>query len=599
MHWTARAREEIKTKLAAALAQAIEAGLVPEVEIPDFTIEVPREKEHGDFAANLALVLAKPARMSSREIAGIIERTINENLERADTFIRKVEVAGPGFLNFFLHPAWLYAALEDIALRGSSYGHTTHGGGKSILVEFVSANPTGPLNVANARAAAVGDALARLLNAAGYSVSREFYVNDAGNQFNQLGIAMEIRCRQLQGEQVKLPEGAYPGEYITHLAREFLKEKGDWKTILGLGERRDILAEYAVEQIVQEQKGVLESYGVRFDNWFSERKLRREKGPEAALQRLRDRGAIYEADGATWFAATRFGDEKDRVVVKQDGELTYLLADIAYHLDKLSRGYWKLINLWGPDHHGYIARLQGAVEAAGYPRDVLEVMIIQWVRLFREGQPVKMSKRGGEFISMDELLEEVGRDAARFFFLMRSPDSHLDFDLDLARLETNENPVFYVQYAHARIASVLREAAERGVSFPWPAEAYDGGGGDTSVGAVQRWTGASGSHRRRLEETPVPAPDLALLKTDSELQLIRRLVDFPEEIIMAADSREPHRITAYLREVATLFHAFYTECRILGDDPDLTAARLYLAGATRTVLANGLRLLGVSAPDRM
>ncbi|MBX6378456.1 MAG: arginine--tRNA ligase, partial [Clostridia bacterium] len=433
-----------------------------------------------------------------------------------------------------------------------------------VLVEFVSANPTGPLNVVNARAAAFGDALVRVLNAAGYRAEREYYVNDAGRQFANLALAMEVRLRQLLGEDIGLPEGAYPGAYVIDLARAFLAEHGADVLNLPAAERRERLGRFAVDRIVAGQRATLEAYGVHFDRWVRESAVRAAGEPERVLALLREAGHVYERDGAVWFRATAFGDDQDRVLVRQNGEATYFLPDVAYHLDKFRRDYDLCIDIWGQDHHGYVARMKAALSALGIDPARLEVLLTQIVRLLRGGQVVKMSKRGGEFVTMDELLEDVGRDAARFFFLMRTLDSHLDFDLDLAVRQSEDNPVYYVQYAHARICSILRQGAERGVAPPPPGTA-----------------------------------DLTLLADPSEEAVVRLVARFPAEVAEAAEGRAPHRLTAYCRELATAFHAFYARCRVLGEDPDLTTARLALVDAVRQVLANALELLGVSAPERM
>lgn len=558
--------EDLKARVAGALrdalARAVAAGELGVGELPIPQLEVPQFKAHGDLATNLAMVLARPARKAPREVAEIIIR----HLDTRDTWIEGVEVAGPGFMNFRLRPGWLYPVLADIQELGEKYGHTDFGGGRRIQVEFVSANPTGPLVVVSARAGAVGDTLASLLEAAGYDVQREFYINDAGNQIEVLGRSMDIRYRQLCGEDLEVPDDCYPGEYLIDLARAVYEREGRALLDRPEDDRRRYLAEYAVSENVRSQKEELRAYGVVYDNWFSEKALRQAGGPERVIAMFKEKGYTYEQDGALWFRSTAFGDDKDRVLVKSDerGSYTYVVPDIAYHLNKLERGFDKLINLLGPDHHGYVGRMRAAIQALGYPPDVLEVVIVQLVRLMRGGEPVRMSKRAGNIFPMADLLDEVGKDAARFFFLLRSPDSHLDFDLDLAKLQSNDNPVFYVQYAHARISSILRQGAEQGLSVP-----------------------------------RADAVDLSVLDHPSELELLRKLAGFPEEIIAAAEAREPHRMTRYAIDLATLFHAFYTQCRVLGNEPALTGARLVLVDGTRTVLRNALALLGVTAPERM
>lgn len=607
--------EDIKSKLrdalAGALAAAVAAGDLPEgLSAPAFTVEPPRERAHGDFAANLALVLAGAAKRPPRQVAEALVRHWP-----AEELVDRLEVAGPGFINFFLRPGWCSGVVDRILQEGAAYGRSDRGRGLRVQVEFVSANPTGPLNVVNARAAAFGDALANCLEAAGYRVEREFYINDAGAQFGKLALAMEIRARQALGQDAELPEGVYPGEYVAELAREYLAgpEGAAARRILAathprrpaagapgnlpaaapqgpapqadsppepgaeepaaapapdeppeLTRLREAMGRFAVERIVAGQREVLEHYGVVYDVWYRESDVRAAREPERALEMLRQAGHTYEADGAVWFRSTAFGDDQDRVLVRQNGEMTYFLADIGYHLNKFGRGFHKVIDIWGQDHHGYVLRMKAAMQALGRPPGALEVLITQLVRLVRGGQAVKMSKRRGEFVTMEEFVDEVGRDAARFFFLMRSIDSHMDFDLDLARRQAADNPVYYVQYAHARICSILRQAAGQAVAAPGPG-----------------------------------AADPTLLRDPAEDDLLRKLAEFPDEVAQAAEKREPHRLTVYARDLATLFHAFYTRCRVLGEEPPLTAARLALCEAARRVLANALALLGVSAPERM
>jgi len=519
------------------------------------TVEVPRQSAHGDFASNVALELGSRLRRPPRQVAQVLA----DHFDPAGTWVRELEVAGPGFVNFRLHPSWLYEAIEQILRQDADYGRSELGAGLKVLVEFVSANPTGPLVLVAARAAAVGDTLASCLEWSGHRVEREYYVNDAGRQVELLAQSLEARMRERLGEPAVIPEGGYPGQYLVDLAQEALDALGPG--ILQDPGRLAVLRDWTVARLVQAHREELAAYGVRFDTWFHEAAFRAGGAVEEVLEILQARGLLYERDGARWFASTRFGDDKDRVLVKSDGEYTYVLPDAAYHLNKLRRGHQKLINLWGPDHHGYIPRLKALLEALGYGPDTLEVLTVQWVRLLRGGDPVRLSKRGGVTILMRDLLEEAGTDAARFFFLMRSHDSPMDFDLDLAKLRTAQNPVYYVQYAHARIASILREAARR-------------------------------------PQGPGTA-DLARLTDPSELGLARRLADFPEEVALAATAREVHRLTRYATDLATLFHKFYDTCRVLGEDGGLTRARLALVDATRIALRNALRLLGVSAPERM
>ncbi len=521
--------------------------------------EVPREEAHGDYATNAAMLLAKSARRPPRQVA----ETIRQHFPRIPE-VEKVEVAGPGFVNVFLAPAWCATALGEILETGEAYGRSEVGAGHRVQLEFVSANPTGPLVVVNARAAAVGDSLARILAAQGYRIFREYYVNDAGNQVQTLARSLEIRIRQQRGEAAELPEEAYPGEYLVELAKEYLSTEGP--AVLGApeSERLDRLGRFAVKRITDGQRRVLSAYGVEFDNWFSERALREGGKPPRVLERLRERGFVYDAEGAAWFRSTAFGDDKDRVLVKSDGEATYFVNDIAYHVDKIERGFERLIDLYGPDHHGHVLRMQAGLKALGYPDGILDILIIQLVTLLREGQPVRMSKRMGEFVTMEELIGEVGRDAARFTFLTRRHDSPLDFDLEVVTRQTAENPVYYVQYAHARIASIFQHLREKKLPLP-------------------DW--------RRV--------DLGLLRLGEEQSLIKRLLQFPHVVAAAARTLEPHRIAYYLQELAGLFHPYYKGHRVIGDDVALTNARLALAAGVGLVVRNGLDLLGVSAPEKM
>ena len=521
--------------------------------------EVPREETHGDYATNVALILAKSVQKQPREVAERIREHFPPIPE-----VQRVEVAGPGFLNVFLSPAWCATALGEILEAGDTYGKSERGRGRRVQIEFVSANPTGPLVVVNARSAAVGDSLGRILAAQGYRVFREYYVNDAGNQVQTLARSLEVRIRQHLGQAVELPEEAYPGEYLVGLAKEYLSTEG--AGILGAPEteRLDRLGSFAVERITREQRRVLGVYGVEFDGWFSERQLRDSGAPPRVLERLREREYVYDAEGAVWFRSTAFGDDKDRVLVKSDGEPTYFVSDIAYHVNKIERGFERLIDLWGPDHHGHVPRMQAALKALGYPEGILDVLIVQLVSLLRQGQPVRMSKRMGEFVTMEELLGEVGRDAARFTFLTRRHDSPLDFDLEVVTRQTAENPVYYVQYAHARISSIFQHLREKKLPVP-------------------DW--------RRV--------DLGRLSLPEEQSLIKRLLQLAHVVAAAARALEPHRIAYYLQELAGLFHPYYNRHRVIGDDLALTHARLALAAGVGLVIRNGLDLLGVSAPEKM
>jgi arginyl-tRNA synthetase len=536
-----------------------EAGLP---EPADVAWEVPRQAGHGDYATNVAMVLARAARRPPRQVAEAIVRHFD-----AGAAVERVEVAGPGFLNVFLSPAWCAAALREVLAAGRDYGRGGALAGQRVRIEFVSANPTGPLVIVNARAAAVGDALARLLRAQGAHVLTEYYVNDAGNQFEALGRSLEARLRQALGEAAPLPENGYPGEYLVDVAREFLEVEAEGPRVLELAERDRLerLGRHAVRRLRDAQRDVLRDYGVEFDAWISEQRDVRDAGlPAKAIEELERRALTYPQDGALWFRSTAFGDDKDRVLRKSDGELTYFAVDIAYHHFVKLAGVDRAVNLFGPDHHGHVPRLQAAMQALGHPPGALEVLIVQLVTLLRDGEPVRMSKRRGEFVLMEELLEEVGRDAARFTFLTRRHDSPLEFDLAVAARQTADNPVYYVQYAHARIRSIARQAAEQGIAVP-----------------------------------PWADVDLSPLTLGEEQAIVKRLLQYPDLVAGAARALEPHRIAYWLSELAGLFHPYYKAHRVLQDDARTMQARLALCAAVGQVVASGLDLLGVHAPERM
>ncbi len=557
MSTAAEQKEKLAQKIETALREAVACGELPLDSVPKVELEIPRDKDHGDFASNIAMVLAKPAKMPPRSVAALIVKRLD------DPMFERVEVAGPGFINFKLSREWLFDLLGRIHRQQEAYGDNDVGQGEKVLLEFVSANPVGPMNVVNARAAAIGDTLARLMRAAGYDVATEYYVNDAGKQADIFGRSLEARYRQLQGEEVVFPADGYPGKYVQALAEKLQNEEADIDA-MDEQRRQEFFRQWGTDAMLEMQRRDLADYGVVFDRWFRESELHKQGSLEEIIELFKGRGYMYEDDGALWFRSTQFGDDKDRVIIKQDGSYTYVTADIAYHYDKLKRGHEKLIDILGPDHHGYIGRMKAAVEALGYGRDALEVMILQYVALLRDGQQVKMSKRAGEFITMQDLLDEVGRDAARFFFLMRSPESHLDFDLTLAAEQSNENPVFYIQYAHARICSMLRQAHDAGIPMP-----------DSSAVALDA------------------------LQHGEELDLIRKMAEFPEEVAAAAWYREPHRLARYGLDFAGLFHSFYTHCRVLGEEREVQDARLVLVGAVQIVLRRVLGLLGVGAPESM
>lgn len=560
---------DVKELLARAIGEAA-AGqeALAGAELPAVMLEVPPQKEFGDFATNIAMQLARLARQNPRALAEAITARLNARagLDKHDPaalpWLAAAKVAGPGFINFYLKPDWLYALLADIAAAGADWGRSDAGRGEKVQVEFVSANPTGPLHVGHGRGAAVGSALANLLRVAGYDVATEFYINDAGNQIDNLAASVDARYRELLGQQVAFPEDGYHGSDIVDTAQRIIDQVGSRYLLVAPAERLAVFKELAREEKLALLREDLEAFGVTFDVWFSERTLH-PGAIEATCRQLKASGHMYDKDGALWLKSTDYGDDKDRVVIRDNGVPTYLAADIAYHRDKFVRGFDRVINIWGADHHGYISRVKAAVGALGYEPDRLEVLILQMVNLYQHGELVKMSKRTGQGVTLSELIEEVGRDAARFFFIMRSTDSQLDFDLDLAKSRTNENPVFYIQYAHARIASIFRQAAEAGIPLP-----------------------AAG--------TP-----LAALTTEWEADLIKKLGEYPDEVAAAARERAPHHIARYAHEVAALFHSFYNQCRVIGAPPEVQAARLVLVAAVRDTLRSALAILGVDAPERM
>ena len=548
----------ITTRLTEGVRAALTAAGLPAVE--DCGWEVPRQGGHGDYATNVAMLLARPAKKPPRQIAEAIVAHFPAMAE-----VDHLEVAGPGFVNVFLSPAWCARSLREVLEAGPGYGRDGAVAGQRVRLEFVSANPTGPLVIVNARAAAVGDSLARLLRAQGSDVTTEYYVNDAGAQFEALARSFEARVRQAFGLAAALPENGYPGEYLIELAEAYRAEGGAAPDDVPAEARLEHFGRYAVARMVAGQRAILEAYGVRFDVWSSEQHDVRDKGlPERALHELTARGLTYEQDGAVWFRSTRFGDDKDRVVRRSNGELTYFAVDIAYHHYGKFGGAERLINLLGPDHHGHVGRMRAAMQALGHPANALEALIIQLVTLLRDGQPVRMSKRRGEFVLMEELLEEVGRDAARFTFLLRRHDSPLEFDLAVATRQSADNPVYYVQYAHARIASIRRQMAEQGIAVP-------------------AWS----------------AIDFDALTLPEEQQLIKRLLGYPDMVAGAARALEAHGVAFWLYELAGMFHPYYKAHRVIQDDRRLMLARYALCAAIGQVIRNGLDLLGVAAPEAM
>lgn len=540
-----------------SLIQARETGKLKFANLPVFEVDTPKQPEHGDFATNAALILASQAKKPPRQIAEMIK----EGLSGPEGILQKVEIAGPGFINFFLEENYWRQVLPEILASGKAYGNCDLGAGQRVQVEFVSANPTGPLHIGHGRGAALGDALARLLTATGYQVEREYYINDVGTQILTLGKSLAFRLRELQGEAVEFPADGYQGDYIKDLARQYLSEHG--APALDSGEPDYLpLGRYAAELILADIKKDLEDFGVSYDCWFSEADLFDRGWVERSFVFLRERGYIYEAEGALWFAASRFGDEKDRVVRRSNGATTYFASDVAYHLNKFERGYDLVVDLWGADHHGYVPRLRAAAQALGI-KEKLHVILVQLVSLLRQGEPVAMTTRGGTFVTLREVLDEVGKDAARFIFLTRRADAHLDFDLELAKQQNAENPVYYVQYAHARLASVFRQAEAQGLHF-----------------------------------SPDPAL-LPLLSLPEELALCKMLANYPELVEGAARQLEPHRLTYFLTELAAQLHSYYYKHRFISEDADLTQARLWLVLGVKTILEHGLGIMGVTAPESM
>ena len=551
---------DIKEILAGALKKAaltaIEKGTIKEGELPEVLLEVPPQKEFGDFASNFAMQSARSLKCNPRMIA----QAVIDNLDCA--YVEKTEIAGPGFINFYLKDNWLSDMLANIVKAGENYGNLTAPADEKIQVEYVSANPTGPLHVGHGRGAAVGSSLANLLKAAGYNVTREYYINDAGNQINNLAASVNARYLEAYGIDVEFPENGYHGHDIIETAERIKRIYGDKFLHMDEEKRIEEFRTIALKEKLAALKEDLEAFNVTYDVWFSEQTLHDANKIKEACDYLTERGYMYEKDGALWLKATEHGDDKDRVVIRDNGVPTYFAADIAYHRNKFERGFDRVINLWGADHHGYIARMKAAVGALGYNPDQLEILILQMVSLYRNGELVKMSKRTGQSVTLNELIEEVGTDAARFFFVMRSIDSQLDFDLTLATEKSNENPVYYIQYAHARICSIFRQLKEAGIE-----EAAEA--------------------------------DYSLLTDPTETELIKKLGEYPELIASAAKERAVHRVAHYVHELAGLFHSFYNQCRILGVDPELQQARIKLVKATQHVLRHALNILGVSAPERM
>lgn len=564
-------KQSVTGLIKSILEEAKTNGLLRFETLPLIPVEAPKEKSHGDIATSIALALAPREGKRPLEIAKIILK----GLEGKDIDFEKVEIAGPGFINFTFRKEYWHEILNDVLKKGETYGRSELGKGIDVNVEFVSANPTGPLHIGHGRGAALGDALSNLLQTAGYKIQREYYINDTGTQMETLGRSLWIRLLQLHNQNVSLPENHYQGEYIKGIAREMVTTRR-LDEIIKITKVRDFFelskkpeeevipffTDYAEESILKGIREDLERFGVRYDRWFSEKSLYEDGKVDSVLSEIKERGFLYEQDGALWLETTRFGDDKDRVVRRKSERYTYFASDIAYHNNKFNRGFRRIIDIWGADHHGYVPRMKAVIQALGNTPETLNILLVQLVTLLKEGKPVAMSTRAGEFVTLKEVIDEVGVDAARYIFLTRRHDSHLEFDLEVARRQSSENPVYYVQYAHARIASLFRETAVRGIILP---------------------------------ETV----DTGLLNLPEELDLIKDIANYPEVIEGSALSLEPHRITYYLHGLASRLHSYYYKYRVITDNLELTYARLFLMKSLGIVIKNALKILGVSAPEKM
>ncbi len=552
---------ELKKRIVNAVEKAMENGELPKAEIPEFIIEVPSNRENGDFSSNIAMAGARAFKNAPRKIA----EAIQNNLEFENTYFEKCEIAGPGFMNFYLGQSYYSAVVEDVLEKGEDYGKSDYGNGKRVLVEFVSANPTGPMHIGNARGGAIGDCLAAVLDQAGYYVEREFYVNDAGNQIEKFGLSLEVRYLQIYKDDVEMPEDAYHGADITAHAEAFAKEYGDKFVNASTEERRKALVEFALPKNIAGLEEDLLKYRIKYNHWFKESTLHNNGAVDEVINKLKEKGVTYEKEGALWFKASEFGNDKDIVLVRANGIPTYIVPDIAYHYNKLvTRKFDKAIDVLGADHHGYVPRMKAALTALGVDASRLDIVIMQMVRLVRGEETIKLSKRSGKAITLSTLLEEVPIDAARFFFNLREPNSHFDFDLDLAAEKSSENPVYYVQYAHARICSILKKAKEQGID-------------------VENAT----------------SEQLALLVAPEEKELIRHLSMLTDEYISAAVAYDPAKITRYVIDLATLFHKFYNANRVIDENETLMRARLTLCKAVKQVIKNVLETLKISVPESM
>ena len=554
-------QKELRLRIIEALGRAVANGELPAEPIPDFIIEKPANSANGDFSANVALAGARAFKKAPRAIA----ESIVGNIDLDDTLFEKVEIAGPGFLNFYLSQQYYTEIIKDIAAKGEDYGKSDYGKGKRVLVEFVSANPTGPMHIGNARGGAIGDCLSSVLEWAGYEVSREFYVNDAGNQIEKFATSLEVRYLQIYKDGIEMPEDTYKGADITAHAQAFAKEYGDKFVEAESADRRKALVDFALPKNIAGLEGDLLQYRIKYDKWFKESSLHADGSVNDIIEKFKSLGVTYENDGALWFKASEYGNDKDVVLIRANGIPTYIVPDIAYHYNKLvTRGYDKAVDVLGADHHGYVPRMKAALSALGIDASRLDCVIMQMVRLVRNGETIKLSKRSGKAITLTTLLDEIPIDAARFFFNLREPNSHFDFDLDLAAQETSQNPVYYVQYAHARICSILKKAQADGVVLRTPTD-----------------------------------DELNLLTSDEETELIRHLSSLTDEIVAAAKAYDPAKITHFVIELATLFHKFYNARRVMVDDEGLMQARLYLCLAVKDTIKNILTMLKISAPEAM
>jgi len=552
---------QVKKTILDSINENIKQGNFQIKDIPEIILLAPKNKLHGDLSTNIALQLSRILRLKPMDIAHFIVKNLDtEN----NIIVDKVEIAQPGFINIKLRENWLYQIINEIREKGNDYGKVNLGKRKRIQVEFVSVNPTGPLHVGHGKCAAVGDALSNILKAAGFEVEKEYYINDQGRQIELLGQSVQVRYNNLLGKKEKFPPDGYKGEYIIDIAQEIINKFQDKYKGKDDQESQDFFKEFTLKKILEGIEEDLKNFGVEFDVWFSERSLYEQNKLQEVIELLRQKGFLYKEKGALWLKTTAFSDEKDRVVIRENGMPTYFASDIAYHQDKYQRGFEKIIDIWGADHHGYIQRMKAAVQALGYPEDSLGILIVQFVTLIRDGKEVGMSTRGGEFITLKDLIKEVGKDVARYFFLMRSHDSHTEFDLDVAKSQSMENPVYYIQYAYARICSIIKKAKQAGVKV------------DKSKGI-----------------------NLQLLDKEEEFELIKKLSSLKEVIKKAALTWKPHFLTTYLYDLASSFHKYYTVHRIITEDEELTKARLLLIDCIRITLFNTLKLLGISAPESM